>query len=240
MTQDNDNLPRPRLLVYMPGREFLLPYFERQFPHHEVVTDLDAADIRSAVMVSSTDIYDVTDGQLHDENTPLRTDSADASAERRFADACRRLSLEPLVLRCAEIVATGMDGFAMRLVRGMARMTMFKIADNDARISLVHGVDVARAADCLLDKGVSGTFNLTDGTETPLNELLDALSVRLSDKRVYTIKPRWARWLYGKTYYTQLTRTLTFSNDKISTIISFTPNKVTKYLTSHVYDESSL
>lgn len=235
---DNNTPRRPRIAVNIDAFPFLLPYFERQFEGYEIV-DTPADDIVAAVMVSSTDVYNVTNGQMLGIDTPV-ADNAMARAEQQFTDQYSHRNIPVVILRCPHIVATGMEGLPMRLARGMARMTMFKIRDNNAMISLVHGVDIAHAAYDLVQAKVSGTFIMTDGTETPLNELLDALSVRLSDKRVYTIKPRWARWLYGKTYYTQLTTTLTFSNDKISQYLTFSPNKVTQYLTHHVYDENSL
>lgn len=236
MTEPRQKLPD--VLIYMPHAGFLLPYMEREFSGMHVVTDLVDADFKGAVMVSTTDIYDATEGRFLNESTPIKTDSDEAKDEQRFIDFCRAKGLKPTILRCANIVATGMEGLPMRLARGLVRMTMFKIRDNMACISLVHGVDVARAAKALIDSGE--TFNLTDNVETEVNDLLDALVHRIQDKRVYQIKPRWARWLYGRRFYNQLTTTLTFSSEKTRAALGFEPNCVTKYLLTHDYNDESL
>ena len=69
---------KPTAVVYMPEREFLLPYFRRELEDMNIVTDLTAATEASpeiSVMVSSTDIYTPKTGILLTESTETDSNS---------------------------------------------------------------------------------------------------------------------------------------------------------------------
>lgn len=239
----------PVALVHIPDREFLLPYFRRELQDtHCVVTDAidvpDGVAVDMALMVSSTDIYNVTSGEMLDETTPALTTGLWHDREAAFADDCRRLGVRPVVVRCPHVVGTGMNGLPMRMARGIARGMLMHIKGNEGRLSVVHAVDVARLGTALCQTGVDGPVILTDGTETTVDALIDALAFRIKDKTVFTIRSqRVARLLYGSDYYGQLTRTLTFSNARTMEALGDgvePPVTVTDYLRTHVYDDSSL
>lgn len=235
---------KPLAVVYMPEREFLLPYFQRELSDYMVVTAFDAVGESKpalAVMVSSTDIYNVKAGRELTEETSLLSSSPWREKEEAWAEWCARNSLAVTIVRCPEVIGTGMRGLAMRLARGIARGTLLHIRDNEGLISLIHATDVAALA---IHPELQGhTVNLTDGTETAMYELIDALAYRLGDKHVLTIKwPRIARAIYGSEFYDDMTRQLTFSNSLAMCLLgpSVRLNKVTEYLRTHNYNEESL
>ena len=41
----------------------------------------------------------------------------------------------------------------------------------------------------------------------------------MKDKNVGTLRPRWARWLYGRRYYGTLTRSLTFDDSRVRRVL---------------------
>lgn len=242
MTRDKQQ--KPVAVIFTPERDFLLPYFERQLEDMQIVTNISQPvqqPVGLAVMVSSTDVYDVSTGHFIDEGAPLKTSSKWIDVEAEFAEFCGERGLKTTIIRCPEVIGTGMHGLAMRMARGIARGTLMHIRGNQGAMSLIHAVDVAKYA---VDKRITGmTVNLTDGVETTTDALIDALAHRLNDKTIFTIKwPRIAKALYGAAYYNQLANRLTFSNKKIAEAIGddFAPNIVTEYLTTHVYDDSSL
>lgn len=244
MTSEQINSSMQSALVYMPRHPFLLPYFERELQGVQVITDLDEAagkDLSLAVMISSTDIYDAVSGDMLTEETAVKASCEWADDEARFAEFCQSNSLPVTILRCPEIIGTGMRGLAMRMARGIARGTLMHIRGNESKISLIHAVDVAHYA---IDQRLTGrTVNITDGTETSIDQLINALSTRLNDKNVLTIKSAlFAKALYGNSYYKQLTQKLTFSNALIANLLGddFKPNVVTDYLCNHIYDDNSL
>lgn len=244
MTTQEVSKPKPTAVVYMPEREFLLPYFRRELEDMNIVTDLTAATEASpeiSVMVSSTDIYTPKTGIQLTESTETDANSEWAAREREFSEYCHKKCLPVTIVRCPEVIGTGMRGLAMRMARGIARGTLMHIRGNESDISLIHAVDVAHYA---VNKRLTGhTVNLTDGAETSIDELIDALAARMNDKHVLTIKSaRIAKALYGRSYYGQLTQSVTYSNELAAKLLGddFAPNKVTEYLRTHVYDESSL
>lgn len=233
-----------RTLVFCPDRQFLAPYMGRAFGHETVFVcaQLPAelpVDVSRAVMISSTDIYAVTRGRNLDESTPLLGSSPWNGLEQDFTRFCASNNLRPLLLRCANIVGTGMNGLPMRLARGIDNGTLFHIKGNEAEISVVHAVDVAAVA-CRL-AGTEGIYNVTDGCHTRIDALIDALAFRMNDKTVFSLSARPARLLYGKTYYGILTDTLLFDDGALVQATGAMPmHPVCEYLRTHVYDESSL
>lgn len=230
---------KPRVTVWCPKREFLHPYVEREFDGFDVEFSLGDNPGDDTVMISSTDVYDVTTGVNYAEDAPV----GDTAAERQFIDWCTSHGLKPTILRCANIVGTGMTGWPMQLARGVARGTLLHVegVDDQAVVSVVHAVDVARVARFLRDCGK--TVNVTDGTATTLHDLIEALAYRIDNKRVGTLKPRWARWIYGKKRLCRLGSSLTFSDARLRRLMpadQMPLNRVTDYLTHHVYDDASL
>jgi nucleoside-diphosphate-sugar epimerase len=191
-------------------------------------------------MISSTDIYDVTEGINYDEQTPVKADSVFAKNEHTFTELCAAKGVTPTILRCANTIGTGMNGLPMRLARGIARGTLMNVKDNDAVINTVHATDVARIARLLSANG--GTYNVTSGHDTRVVDLINALAYRIKNKDVFTVGEKWARIIYGKTYYNQMTTTLTFNNMRMVHALpgDMELTDVTVYLKNHDYSNDDI
>lgn len=198
------------------GNDFLLPYLERELTREH--PDDAPIPIIGGIRICT----DETEG------------NADFELDRYCADN----QLPLAVLHCRFIVGTGMKGLMMKIAAGINRGEFVHIAGNEARISVVHAVDVAKAAS--IAAGVEGTFTLTDTTDPTIHNLAEAFAYRLNNKRIITIKPRWARLWYGSTYYTTLTTSHTSPCTFCEVFPDLHPVSVTEYLTTHIYDESSL
>lgn len=214
----------PTLYLYAPGHHYLLPYFEREFSDSVVVSDPPVGKLNYAVMVSTADVCKDNDRDRREE---------------MFKRLCAERSVAPCILRVPHVIATGMTGLPMRMARGIARDTLTHIKGNEALIPVIHGVDVAQYAHALLGKDVE--VEITDGTQTTVDQLIDALARRIKDKTVYTLTPRWARLLYGKEYYNQLTNSQQVDDSKARALApDVVLHPVAEYLTTHVYDDESL
>lgn len=221
---DQELIPdkRPFMAVSAPGRDFILKYFDRQFDRR-ITNDPDEAEKGSpAVLI-------------------VDPDEAPGEEVGIFADKARRGGHRLVTVSVRDVIGTGMTGLMMRLARGVARGTLMKIRDNAARWSVTHAVDVARAAEALCRKGEDDLVVTVSADPVSLSDLVDALGVRIKDKRVGVIAPRWARILYGADYYGLLT------SDRIADASEFRAmfpdfifNDPTQYLTTHVYDNDSL
>lgn len=201
---------------------------------------------KCAIMISSTDVYNVRGGENLTEETPLLAGSEWLRREENFRSSCGFENIPTVIIRCPHIVGTGMNGLPMRIARGINNGILCHIRGNDAAVSVVHAVDIAALAAILGDKLLAGAvvpaaMNFTDGTRTTVNALIEALAYRMGNKRIYTIGPKIARLIYGKEFFGQMTETLTFDDAlAIAASDGMRLHPVTEYLTTHVYDGNSL
>lgn len=209
MTQYSD------ILVDFCGSDFLAPYFERQFPAPD--NDDPLPQPRAAVIITS---------------------DAAGSPQAEFTQACEAMKLPVLKLHCPHIVATGMRGLTREIAERVYKGSYVNIKDNDSRISVIHGVDVALAA--AIAAGENAGYTLTDGADPTISDLADAFSFRMGDKRLFTVKPFWARLWLGKKFYNAMIEHQIATDTFCAAHPDFHPNIVTQYLRTHVYDESSL
>lgn len=151
------------------------------------------------------------------------------------------------VVNVPYVIGTGMDGLMIDIAAKIDRGTWFHIKDNEAKVSVIHALDVARIAVAVAGKG--GCYTISDGTDPAWHELTEAISVRLGHKRIPTIKPRVARWLarlgglWGS-MTTQELATVTADHivvpDQLPEGITPPVIDVIHYLSTHVYDENDL
>lgn len=237
-----------KIWIFAPEHQYVMPYMDRQLsPHYELHYEIDNIDqLYMAVMISSVEIYDVTSGKSYNELTSIDPESPWNQLERRFTSICNKRGVTPVILRCAPIVGTGMNGPVMDLVKSLNRGLARHISPApETLISLVHAVDLPKVIwelTYVLPKNVKSPiiYNVTDGVDTDVDDLIEALAHRLNDKRISTVKRRWARLLMGSAIYRYLTTTLTFSNSQLMEAIQYTPTIVTDYLLTHIYDHDSL
>lgn len=207
----------------------------------------------SLVYISSAAVYGRERGTDIDETvsplpeTPYATSKLEV--ERFLTEWSAANGVTLTILRPALIVGTGMGGELRRMVNDIYRGRYHHVEGNEARCSVVHASDVARAALTAADTG--GVYNLTDLADPTRHDLAEALAYRMGNKRIYTVTPRraqmWARigswipflWL-NRRRLGQLSSTLTFDGRKFATRYGFTPSAVTDYLRNHQYDENSL
>lgn len=241
----------PTLLLYAPGHSFVLPYLERELAPKgwQINTNLkNPAGAQQAIMLSSTQIYLPQQGQMLDEQTPIDTEGPWHAYEQLFSHVCTAAGLTPIILRCANTVGTGMQGLPILMARAVARGTLPHLTSKKqhprALISLVHATTVAQtAAQIALNPQLITqpcALNLTDGTETPVDSLLEALAWRINQKRVGTMPRALARILLRPALWHAMTTTLTYSDLRLRQLFHPQNIPVTQYLKTHIYDDSSL
>ncbi len=198
------------ILLDLCGNDFLRPYFEREFLPEDPENPAPPKAIIRVVQGIDTGVDSCPD-------TP---------------------GLPMTVLRCNTIVGTGMSGLPMRIASGIVSGRYVQVKENQARISVIHAVDVARAARMAM--GIPGEFVLTDRTDPGINELAEALAYRIGNKRLFSIGARWARLWYGREFFCQLTTDSIVADTFGDQFPKFDPVSVVNYLRTHVYDENSL
>ena len=215
---------RPCLALCAPGREFVLKYLEREFNRR--ITDSPAeSDGNGPVFVIAG-----VDEKLNAE-------------QEAFIEKAREAGKHIGIVRVPHVIGTGMGDTMMRLARGVARGTMMKIKGNEARWSVVHAVDIARAAARIsaVAGGDTPDEYIVSAPPVPVNDLLEALGVRIKNKRVGYISPRWAALLYGNTLYKSLTTDFMVDTGKFDSMFAdFVFNNPARYLSTPLYDDESL
>ena len=141
-------------------------------------------------------------------------------------------------LFCPAIVGTGMTGLPMTLARAIARGRLYHITGKESRVSTVHAVDVARAVRSVL--GAEGDFTITDGCDPTVHDLAEALAHRIDSRRIYTVKPRWARWIMSGELLELISHDRVEDGGEFAKKFDFRPVSVVEYLKTHDYDDESL
>ena len=114
----------------------------------EAVKLIDDTKPKHVVVVSSTAVYGLSSGENIDETAPVRpADNASrhlASIEERVKERCKATGAICTILRPADVVGTGMEGFTGKLARDVNNGSYMHVEGNDAQRSIVHAIDVAR------------------------------------------------------------------------------------------------
>lgn len=168
-------------------------------------------------------------------DSPREADRCVTVAQDRSAVDCRPGGLG---LHCPAIVGTGMNGKPWTLACAIAGGRLYHVAGNEARMSVIHATDVAEAVALALDD--SGSYTLTDLANPTVTQLSEALSRRIDNRRIYTLKPFWAKMLMPRSLYTAVTTDAVSDGSEFAEKFNFKPSPVTTYLTTHVYDDESL
>lgn len=160
---------------------------------------------------------------------------------------CRETGAPLVVLRCAPVVGTGMDGRWRDMVNAIYRGVYAVVDGNKSRASIIHALDVAEVAvRCV---GLSGLYYICDGFTPHINDIANAFAVRLSAKRIPVLSQRKARIAaavidivtFGHAgaanrLKTDMSDTVMPSPCPLYDIIGFVPRDTVNYLLTHKYE----
>lgn len=231
-----------------------------EMTEEESVKLIDDTKPKHVVVVSSTAVYGLSSGENIDETAPVRpADNASrhlASIEDRVKERCKATGAMCTILRPADVVGTGMEGFTGRLARDVNNGSYMHVKGNEAQRSIVHAIDVAKAVRAVAEKAgddcIEGVYNLTDRSGATIEQLADAIAYRLGNKRIFAtgLKASKALALLGDITLGALpwsrkklkarTTTLTFNSFAISKHTTWEPMSVTEYLKTHKYSEDDI
>ncbi len=233
------------LLLHAPAAAFVEPYIRRALPGVKIVSDCSEGRPALAVMLSSTDIYGAEGAaDMLGEDAP----KDGPWVEREIAFGTLAAGTPTLILRCPDIVATGMEGFPRRLAEAVWRGTFFHLPSNEARRSAVHASDIAKLVAHAYAGGLPkpglNIYNISDGEHPTVHDLAEALAYRMANKRVSTLSTKPQQWfgrlVYGRRLTALYTTTRTYSSAALEADMAFRPTPVCSYLRTHNYDEESL
>lgn len=185
------------------------------------------------IYISSVEVYGLNPGEDVAESCFLRPDTPAARskirAEKTVEKWCADHGVVCTILRPASVIGDGMHGLYARMANSVSRGYYMHIRGNTAVRSLVMVDDVANAI--RLTFGVPGIFNVTDGHAHSIIDIADAMAANFdTDKRILFIPGGLVKWgllLFPlsslKSRHTILTRSATYSNNKLCENVPFSP-----------------
>ncbi|MBD5202400.1 MAG: hypothetical protein HDS81_03685 [Bacteroidales bacterium] len=229
---------QPEYFEIISSPHFLDKFIERAFIS-EGFSPIPAGadDNRTVIFIASSPDDKIPDHRACDRLIIIATQGCSQIAKSAPAEAT--------VIITPYIVGTGMTGLMRDIVAMTGRGTMFHIEGNDAQVSVIHAIDVARLAVALSDH--SGQYSVSDGSDPSWRDLTEALSVRVGHKRIPTLSKRMARWaafggkIWGgpdRDILNIITTDATINPSPLP--IDFSPTVVTEYLTNHEYTDEDL
>lgn len=214
------------------------------------IRNISTKGIVYAAALSSTAVYDASEGVNFNEETPVIENSEILKKEKLFSEVFS--AVPNIILRLPELViGTAMDNLGIEMAQQIYKGTYMHIENADGHCSTIHASHIPEAILLCVNNDVTGTFNLTDGTNTPVKDLAEALSLRIGDKRIFTVSDKRARLIripgnilgikgWSSKMYDFKKRNLTFSSEKLLSAINYRPTPVIDYIKTHNYDENSL
>ncbi len=150
------------------------------------------------VFISCADVYGKQTGDDIDETSPTwpygEPGSSKLEAERLATSAFADTSTVLTVLRPVTMFGSGMKGWAQQMFIDVIGCKYLHIRGNEAKLSIVTALDVARAAKAIYTVG--GIFNVADGYPIEWRQLAEAMSANARrNHRMSVLPEKWARAL---------------------------------------------
>lgn len=168
---------------------------------------------RYMVFISSFRVYSRDAGEnVDEESSTWATDNVGKSkmrAEELMREWCQTNNVCLTIIRPARMFGNGVKGETLRLFNDALSGKYIHIRGNDARISLVTALDVARAIQKVYKNG--GIYNAADGRNPKFIEMVEAMTANAGAKKRMTHLPAaWAEWIW------RLGRWVSFVNRNLS------------------------
>lgn len=151
------------------------------------------------IFISCYSVYSRDAGCDIEEDYPTwATDKLGQSkqlAEQMLTQWAEKKGVRLLILRPAHMFGSGVGGEMAELFDDVISGRYIHIRDNDALMSLVTALDVARVAREMA--GLTGVYNVSDGYEHRLLDLVEAMSENAgTHKRMSHLPLPWAKTIY--------------------------------------------
>ena len=200
----------PRLLLLTPGLDFIQPYIEAKL----------------------SDVYEITTAPGGIVNHTLAVARADE------AGRLDQKVINTLLITSDTVIGTGMNGLGRTLAEGIAGGRVYHIKGNEAQVSAIHATALAQAARMAVTAG-GGTFTIAD-SPVSFDTLIEALATRIDGRRIYTIGPKWSRWLMPADLRTIITTDSVINADFGEHFPEFKSTSACEYLTTHDYSHDTI
>ena len=151
------------------------------------------------VYLSSYKVYSRDAGENINENTNTwATDEVGKSkirTEEYLKKWCENRNVTLTIIRPSRMFGTGVHDETLRLFNDAISGKYIHIRGNDAKVSIVCALDVARGIKNLYTRG--GVYNASDPNSVKLIDLVESLTANAGAKKRMTHLPAtWAEWIW--------------------------------------------
>ncbi|GHV93394.1 UDP-galactose-4-epimerase [Spirochaetia bacterium] len=193
----------------------------------------------SFIFISTVAVYGRDYGELIDESHPLNAETpygkSKIQAEEFLLEWCERKNVRLTILRPSLLAGRNPPGNLGAMIKGISKGMYFSIAGGETRKSIAMVNDIGRLLPYC--EGKSGIFNLCDSHNPTFKELEELISRQLGKPLPINIPMRSAKCMakigdlcnflpINTQKLEKITKSLTFSNEKIKKELNFTPSDV--------------
>lgn len=151
------------------------------------------------VYISSFHVYSPNpDSPATEENASFDTDTIGKSkllAEKMITEWADNNGVILTIIRPARMFGSGVGGETLRLFNDALSGAYIHIRGNNARISLVTALDVARGIEKIYRTG--GIFNAADSQNPRFVDMMEAMTANVGrQKRMPHLPASWAEWIW--------------------------------------------
>lgn len=160
---------------------------------------LSSAPPKHFIYISSYRVYYPDAGCDITESCPTegdgKTGESKCLAETYVCEWTRNHGVTLTIIRPARMFGSGVHGETLQLFKDAVNGSYIHIRGNDARVSLVTALDVARGIKSVYRTG--GVFNAADGVNPRFIDMMEALSANAGRHSRMTHLPAfWAEWIW--------------------------------------------
>lgn len=197
---------------------------------------------KALIFISTVAVYGCEFGDLVTEEHPLNGKSPYAKskimAEEHLIEWCKRNNVKLGILRPSLLAGKNAPGNLGAMVNGIRKGFYVNIAGGRVIKSILMAEDIANVLPLLIEKG--GIYNVCDTNQPSFGELSNSIAKQLGKCKPLSI-PYWMAWCMAKVgdllgnkapinscKLEKMTKSLTFSNDKIRKELNWEPLDVLK------------
>lgn len=178
--------PQKAMALNLDGTKRLLMALEKNVPDN-------------IVYISSYRVYSRDAGENISEDTNTwasdETGKSKALAEDYLKDWCEKRDVTLTIVRPARMFGNGVSGDTLQLFNDALSGKYIHVRGNDAKVSLVCALDVAKAVKALHRHG--GIYNAADPYPVRYIDMVEALTANAGAKKRMTHLPAtWAEWVW--------------------------------------------
>jgi nucleoside-diphosphate-sugar epimerase len=203
------------------------------------------------IFISTIAVYGLDEGVLITEKTPLNAQTpygvSKIKAEQALIKWSKESGVNLLILRLPLIAGNNPPGNLGKMKIAINKGHYIKIANNNARKSIVLASDVAKLV--LGNTTLKGIYNLTDGVNPFFYQVEKAIEKRVKQKIKLSLNVFILKWIakigdilsfiginipINSLSLTKITSTLTFDDKKALRDLNWKPNPVIPFLEKNI------